>query len=142
MKVIVQSIDGLSLAARGDSNHWVAMDAAADVGGADGATRPMELMLMGLGGCTAMDVLSILKKKRVILDDFECQIEAERAQEHPKIFTRIRIKYIFYGENLPREAVERAIELSETTYCSASAMLRKSAEMVSTYEIRPAKNSA
>ncbi len=137
MKATVTRIDGLSLAGKGDSGHWLTMDAAGDVGGHDAAARPMELLLMGLGGCTSMDVLAILKKKRIHLDHYECELEAERAGEHPKVFTRIRIKYIFYGDQIPREAVERAIELSENSYCSASAMFRKTAEIISEYEIRP-----
>ncbi len=141
MKATVTRIDGLSLAGKGDSGHWLTMDAAGDAGGHDAAARPLELLLMGLGGCTSMDVLSILKKKRIHVDHYECHVEAERAGEHPKVFTRIHIKYIFYGDHIPREAVERAIELSETTYCSASAMFRKSAEINSDYEIRPAVKS-
>lgn len=107
-----------------------------------GGARPMELLLLGLGGCTTMDVLSILEKKRVHVDDYECFLEAERADEHPRVFTQIRIKFIFYGEAIPPEAVERAIALSEEKYCSASAMLRKSAEVKVEYEIRKSRAAA
>jgi putative redox protein len=99
----------------------------------------LELILMGLGGCTSMDVLSILQKKRVHLDDYEVQLEAERAQDHPKVFTVIKLRFVFYGKNIPKEAVKRAIELSETKYCSASAMLSKTAKMVVEYEIKENK---
>lgn len=136
MKAYIKRIKGLSLSAKADSNHWLAMDAAEDVGGSSAGARPLELLLMGLGGCTTMDVLSILQKKRVQLDDYECHLEAERVAEHPRVFTRIKIKYMFYGNDIPKLAVERAIELSETKYCSALEMLRRSAEIVTEYEIK------
>jgi putative redox protein len=136
MKAMIKRLDGLSLAGKGDSNHWLNIDASKDVGGEDAASRPLELVLLGLGGCTSLDVLSILKKKRIHLDDYECFVEAERAEEHPKVFTKILIKFVFYGEHIPKEAVERAIELSEKTYCSVTAMLRKSAEITIEYEIK------
>ncbi|HNY91494.1 MAG TPA: OsmC family protein [bacterium] len=139
MKASVKRIAGMSLAGKADSNHWVTMDADPAVGGQDGGARPLELLLLGLGGCTSMDVLSILEKKRIHLDDYECLLEADRADEHPKVFTRIRIKFVFYGDAIPAEAVERAIALSEEKYCSASAMLRKSAEVQVEYEIRPGR---
>ena len=91
---------------------------------------------MGLGGCTSMDVISILQKKRIKLDGYECILEATRAEEHPKVFTEITVKFIFYGSNIPREAVERAIELSKSRYCSVAAMLSKSAAIRFEYEIK------
>ena len=127
MKAVVKRVQGMTLAARADSNHWLIMDAAESVGGTDAGSRPVELILMGLAGCTSMDVLSILQKKRITLDDYEVLVEAERAEEHPKVFTRIALKFVFYGNNIPEEAVKRAIELSETKYCSVSAMLSKTA---------------
>ena len=136
MKAEIKQIDGLSLAAKADSGHWVTMDGPALLGGADSGTRPMEIFLMGLGGCTSMDVISIVKKKRVKFDRFECHLDADRADEHPKVFTKIKIHFIFWGKDVPTEAVERAIELSETKYCSASAMLKKSLEIETSYEIR------
>ena len=136
MKVELKQIDGLALAGKGDSGHWVNMDGPALLGGADAGTRPLELFLMGLGGCTSMDVISIIKKKRVKLDNFECHLEAERAKEHPKVFTKVKINFIFWGKDIPKQAVERAIELSETTYCSASAMLKKTVDIETSYEIR------
>jgi len=135
MKAMIKRIEGLSLAARADSGHWVAMDSSAESGGAGAAAAPMEMVLMALGGCTSMDVLSILEKKRVVLDDYKLQVEAERASEHPKVFTSIRLKFFFYGHNIAKEAVERAIALSEEKYCSVSAMLKKSAEIKIEYEI-------
>ncbi len=136
MKAEIKQINGLSLAGKGDSGHWVVMDGPAMLGGADAGAKPLELFLMGLGGCTSMDVISILRKKRVKLDDFECHLEAERREEHPKVFTKVTIHFIFWGKNISREAVERSIELSETTYCSASAMLKKAVDIKTSYEIR------
>lgn len=137
MTIHVKQIGGLAVAARGESNHWVAMDGPATLGGAEAGSRPMEVLLMSLGGCTAMDVISILKKKRVPVDDFEIEIEAERADEHPKVYTKIHVKYLVHGQGVKPQDVERAIELSEEKYCSVTAMLRKTAEMSSSYEIRP-----
>ena len=140
MKVELKQIEGLALAAKGDTGHWVNIDSSTDFGGFNAGTRPMELMLMGLGGCTTMDVLSILKKKRVKLDHYECHIEAERADEHPKVFTDVRMKFIFYGKDIPKEAVERAIQLSDEKYCSASAMMKKAVDIKIEYEIRQDRN--
>jgi len=140
MHVQIKRSQGLTLTAAADSQHPVIMDADVLTGGSNQGPRPMELVLMGLGGCTAMDVLSILQKKRVVLDDFEMHIEAERSEEHPKVFTDIRIQFVFYGDAIPKEAVEWAIELSETKYCSASAMLKKTARITTEYEIRGAKS--
>ncbi|MBN1352989.1 OsmC family protein [candidate division KSB1 bacterium] len=140
MKTRIKWIEGLALAGKGESNHWITMDAGEEVGGSDAGTRPLEIFLLGLGGCTSMDVISILKKKRVPLDDFELEIEADRAAEHPKVFTKIRLKFIFYGTGIKEQDVERAIELSETKYCSASAMLRKASEISVEREIREKKS--
>lgn len=139
MKAVVQRVQGLSLAGKADSNHWVMMDADQAVGGSDAGARPLELVLLGLGGCTSMDVLTILQKKRIPLDDYEVILEAQRAEDHPKVFTHISIKFLFYGKNLPEEAIRRAIELSESKYCSVSAMLSKAATISITYEINESK---
>ncbi len=137
MKVEIKQVDGLSLLARADSNHWVSMDANEDIGGNNAGTRPMELLLMGLGGCTGMDVISIMEKKRVPFEQVEIQLEAERADEHPKVFQKINIKFIVRGDadKIKARDVERAIELSSTKYCSASEMLKKSARIFYEYEI-------
>lgn len=136
MKTIVRHVEGLSFIGKGDSNHWVAMDADAKVGGGNAGSRPMELMLVALAGCTGMDVVSILNKMRVSYDDFYMELEADRAAEHPKVFTRIRLKYVLVGDNIPAEAVHRAVELSQSTYCSVSAMLRKACDISVEVEIR------
>jgi len=136
MKAEIKRLKDLTLTGMADSGHWVPMDTAEANGGHDGGATPLELLLMGLGGCTSMDVLSILKKKRIALDDYECHVEAERQDEHPRVFTKVKIHFIFWGKNIPDEAVKRAIELSENAYCSASAMLKKATEIETSYEIR------
>ena len=135
MNIKLKQINGLAMAAVGDSNHWVTMDGPKKFGGFSAGSRPMELLLMGLAGCTAMDVVSILMKKRVKLDDFSIEVEAKQATEHPKVFTDIKLHYIFAGINLRRVDVEQAIELSESKYCSATAMLKKNAIITHDYEI-------
>lgn len=96
-----------------------------EVGGDDDGFRPMELLLIGLAGCTAMDVISILQKKRQVVDDFKVQVQAEVAAEHPKVFSKIRIEYIVTGKNIEREAVERSVQLSADKYCPAQAMFKQ-----------------
>jgi putative redox protein len=112
-----------------DSGFTVPLGTAADVGGDNDGFRPLELIVIGIAGCTAMDVISILQKKREEVSSFEVRIHAERAAEHPKVFTHLTIEYVIGGKNLSKEAVERAVELSETKYCSAQAMFKKVAPM-------------
>lgn len=111
----------------------VPMDAAPVVGGKDLGPRPKPLTLAALGGCTGMDVVSILEKMRVPLESFEMKIEAEQTEEHPKIYNKIHIIYIFKGVDLPLDKLEKAVNLSQEKYCGVSAMLRKAAGI--TYEI-------
>jgi putative redox protein len=99
------------------------------VGGLNDGFRPLELLLIGLAGCTGMDVISILEKKRQEVTAFEVKAHAELAGDHPRVFTRITIEYLLTGRNIDRASVERAVELSETRYCPAQAMLRKAAEI-------------
>jgi putative redox protein len=139
MNVSIKQLDGLTLMGKGDSGHWVPMDGPTTFKGSDAAIRPLELFLMGLGGCTSMDVISILQKKRVHFDGFECHLDAERADEHPKVFTKVVIKFIVYGKDVDSNAVERAIELSSEKYCSASAMLKQVVPISTEYEIREHK---
>jgi len=108
------------------------------VGGANDGFRPLELLLVGLAGCTAMDVISILEKKREEVAAFEVRVHCEQAGDHPRVFTRITIEYLLTGRNIDRESVERAVGLSETKYCSAQAMLRKAAPIERTITIRDA----
>ena len=129
MKAEVYMVKGLSFVGKADSNHWVPMDGPPEFGGAGAGTRPMELFLIGLAGCTGMDVVSILNKKRVPLREFRVDVEAARAPEHPKVFTNIKLSYYFRGEGIEEKDVVQAIELSQEKYCSASAMLSHSAEI-------------
>ena len=140
MKATIKQVDGLTLMGKGGSNHWLPMDTIEDFGGSNAATKPMELILLGLGGCTSMDVLSILKKKRTPITNFEMEVEAEQAENFPKVFTKINIKYIFYGDksNVKTRDIEHAIDLSSNVYCSASAMLKATVDIHHEYEIKNA----
>lgn len=142
MKATIKRVNGLSLIGKGDSNHWLPMDTVEDFGGHNAATKPMELVLLGLGSCTAMDVLSILAKKRVPLQDFEMEIDAEQANDYPKVFRKIRLNYIFYAdkEKIKAKDIERAIELSKDVYCSVSNMLKHSVDIEHIYEVREASH--
>ncbi len=134
---IVKQLQGITFVGRTDSNHWVAMDGPADFGGSNAGTRPKELILLALGGCTGSDVVAILKKKRTPVDNIEIRLTAEVADEHPQVFTRIHVEYVVYGDGIKKEDVERAIELSETKYCSVSAMLRGNVAITHSYKIEP-----
>ena len=135
MKSTVTLDQGLTFQGTANSGFTVQMDASQKVGGDNSGFRPMELVLVGLGGCTAMDVISILRKKRQEVTGFEVNLDAKQAKEHPHVFTHITIRYIIRGRNIRPEAVARAIELSETKYCSAQAMLDKVVEIENTFEI-------
>jgi putative redox protein len=118
----------------GDSGHAVVMDASEEGGGHNTGTRPMELLLMGLLGCTAMDVVSILKKKRQPVRGLKVFANGERAAEHPKSYTKIHLEYVAYGE-VDAEALARAVQLSEEKYCSAIATVRGKAEISSSHRV-------
>ena len=126
---------GLSFKGVADSNIEVPLSASIDHGGAGDGVVPMEMFLMGLGGCTAMDVMSILEKKRQKVTDFEIKLHANRATDHPKVFTEITIEYIIKGRDIDPEAVARAVELSENKYCPGMAMLRKAANIQTKYTV-------
>jgi putative redox protein len=119
----------MSFTGNGESGFDVPLGTDPGVGGDDDGLRPMELIGIGLAGCTAMDVISILNKKKQKVNKFEVQVHAETAKEHPQVFTRIEIEYIVSGEDIDPAAVARAVELSETKYCPAQAMISKSAVM-------------
>ncbi len=127
--------DGMSFLAETGSNHLIAMDGAPEAGGRNLAPRPMEMLLAGTGGCTAFDVVLILKKGRHVVTGCEVDLQAERAETEPKIFTKIHFHFRVIGKNLKTEAVARAIELSKDKYCSASIMLGKTAEITHDFEI-------
>ncbi len=122
-------VDGALFVAEGGSGHTFTMDGSPDVGGRNLASRPMEAVLMGMGGCTAIDVVSMLKKQRQDIEGVEVSLEAERADEHPKVFTRVKLVYTVRGRKLNKALIERAVSLSDEKYCSATAMVRKSAEI-------------
>ena len=138
-KAYLKQVKGITFAGKTDSNHWITVDGPENFGGSDAGIRPKELLLLSLAGCTASDVVSILQKKRVKLDDFEINISAEMTEEHPKVFTKIDLEYVFYGDSIAEKDVERAIELSETKYCGVTAMLEKALEINHTYKIEKAK---
>jgi putative redox protein len=136
---IVRQLHGITFAAKSDSNHWVTMDGPGEFGGSEAGPRPKELILMALGGCTGSDVVAILRKKRIPVDAFEVRLEADVQEQHPQVFTRIHVEFVFYGEGIDPRDVERAIELSTTKYCSVSAMLRASVNLTHSYRIEPSK---
>jgi putative redox protein len=119
------------------SNHWVPMDGPKEFGGSDAGIRPKELLLLALAGCTGSDVASILAKMREPITRFEVHINAEMADEHPKVYTDIEIIFKVWGEGIKTENLEKAINLSSTKYCAVSAMLRPSVKISERYEINP-----
>jgi putative redox protein len=120
---------GMSFTGTSDDNYIIPLDASKKVGGRESGFQPLQLFAVGLVGCTGMDVISILKTKRQEITAFEVSAEIERAEEHPKVFTKIILEYKVTGKNLDQEAVERAVELSETRYCPAQAMLAETADI-------------
>jgi putative redox protein len=134
----VELVQGMTFVAESGSGHAMVVDAAPDVGGRDLGPRPMELVLMGAGACTAIDVVHILRKARQDVTDCVVELDSERAEEDPKVFTRIRMHYVVTGKGLARNQVERAIKLSKEKYCSATIMLAHSAEITFDFEVREA----
>lgn len=135
MECTVRWHEGMSFIAETGSGHMVPMDGAPAAGGRNLAPRPMELLLAGAGGCTSFDVITILRKGRQDVVDCAVRLSAQRAEEDPKVFTRIDMHFVVTGRGLKPEAVERAIKLSAEKYCSASIMLGKTAEMHHSWEI-------
>ena len=135
MKCRIKWLDHMTFVGESDSGHSVVMDSSPDAGGRDLGVRPMEMLLLGLGGCTSIDVVSILKKSRQQVLDCEVSLEAERADEVPKVFTRIHIHFIVSGKDLDPAKVDRAVSLSADKYCSASRMLEKTAKITHDFEI-------
>ena len=136
MKAIIKWTGAVSFAGTSDSGHTVIMDGAPESGGENMGARPMELVLIGMGGCTAYDVVHILRKSRQEITDCVAQIEAARAETDPKVFTHIHIHFVVSGKNLDAKKLQHAIELSATKYCSASIMLGKTAKITHDFEIR------
>ena len=138
MNATVTWTAGMSFSGAADSGFSLPLDASAGAGGQEGGFRPIELMLVSLAGCTAMDVISLLEKKRQTVTGFRVQAQAERAETHPRVFTRVHLRYILTGKGLDPAAVQRAVELSETKYCPAQAMLRPTVTITSSVEIHEA----
>ncbi len=132
----VRFVDGMQFVATSGSGHAVVMDTTEDVGGHDTGPRPMEMVLIALGGCTGMDVVSILRKMQVHFTRFEMDIQGERAPEHPKYFTTIKVIYKIWGD-VPEEKLKKAIDLSLEKYCSVSNSLKPKAEVSYEYQINP-----
>ena len=135
MDCTVRWTGDMTFLAETGSNHLVAMDGAPDGGGRNLAPRPLEMVLVGTGGCTAYDVVLILKRGRHDVTGCVVKVTAERAPSDPKVFTRIHMHFVVRGKGLRREVVERAIHLSHEKYCSASIMLAKTAEITQDFEI-------
>jgi putative redox protein len=119
----------MSFEGTADSGFKINLGTYPEVGGDDDGFRPMEMLAIGLAGCTAMDVISILQKKQQQVTSFEVKVHAERQEEHPKVFTHLTIEYVLSGKDLSREAVERAVQLSSEKYCPAQAMFKQVAPM-------------
>jgi putative redox protein len=135
MKARIEWKDGMSFLGESGSGHHVLMDGPPETGGRNLGPRPMEMLLMGTGGCAAFDVMLILKKGHQEINDCVVEIEAQRATNEPKVFTHIHFHFILTGKNLQPQQIERAISLSAEKYCSASIMLGKTAEMTHDFEI-------
>ncbi|MEQ6289455.1 OsmC family protein [Vogesella sp. GCM10023246] len=136
MKARLKWVDGVCFMGETGSGHAVVMDGAPEGGGRNLGPRPMELLLLGTAGCTSYDVINILKKSRQDVRDCWVEMDAERAEVDPKVFTRIHFHFVVVGRNLKPEVVERAISLSADKYCSASIMLGKTADITHDFEIR------
>lgn len=136
MKAQIKWVDGAMFLGESGSGHTIVMDGPEEAGGRNMGVRPMETVLIGLGGCASYDVVSILKKGRQDVRDVHTLLEAERADSEPKVFTRIHVKFVVSGKNLKEAQVKRAVELSAEKYCSASIMLgRGGVEVTHDYEI-------
>ncbi|MBK1700302.1 OsmC family protein [Thiococcus pfennigii] len=136
MKARVEWVDGAAMSAESGSGHALVLDGPPEHGGRNLGPRPMELLLIGMGGCTEFDVLHILRRARQDVTACVVELEAERAETDPKVFTRIHAHFILTGRDLNPRQVERAIRLSAEKYCSASIMLGATAEVTHDYEIR------
>ncbi len=136
MKTRIVWLEDMTYVAQSPSGHALVMDGPPELGGHNLGPRPMEMLLMGMGGCTAVDVVSILRKARQDLRGCEIEIAAERADSDPKVFTQIHVHFILTGPDLSAKHIERAIHLSAEKYCSASIMLGQTAKITHTFEIR------
>ncbi len=135
MKARIKWVEGAMFVGESDSGHTVVMDGPPESGGRNLGIRPMEMLLLGMGGCTAFDVVYILGKARQPVMDCVVQLEAERAESPPKVFTRIHVHFVVSGDGLSEKQVARAVQLSAERYCSASIMLGKAAQITHDYDI-------
>ena len=135
MKATIKWLDGVSFNGSSESGHSLTMDGPQESGGKNNGMRPMELLLIGLGGCTSYDVITILKKSRQDVKDCRAEISAERSENIPRVFTKIHIHFVLEGNDLDASVIERTINLSATKYCSASIMLEKSVIITHDFEI-------
>jgi putative redox protein len=131
----VNLVNGMQFEGRASSGHTLTMDAEEVLGGQNKGFRPMELLLVGFGGCTGMDVISILRKKRQNIAGLELNVKGERAETHPHVYTEVHIEYVVKGKGVESQAVERAISLSLEKYCSVGATLAKTGKISSSYRI-------
>jgi len=135
MTALVKLETEMQFDAEAGSGHHITLDAAEHGGGQNAGFRPMELLLVGLGGCTGMDVISILRKKRQQVTSYEVHVSGIRAEDHPMVFVEITVEHIVSGHHIQPEAVERAIHLSKERYCGAGAMLGKVAHLTHTFRL-------
>jgi len=135
MNISVNWVDGLLMVGKSDSGHTITMDGPPESGGENLGVRPMEMLLLGVAGCTMIDVVTTLKKMRQDLSHLETKINAERATDHPKVFTDIHIQFILKGQDLDEKKVDKAITLSAEKYCSASIMLGETATITHDFEV-------
>jgi putative redox protein len=136
VQVKIKWIDGVSFVGESETGHAVVLDGAPENGGRNIGMRPMEMLLIGMGACTSFDVVTILKKSRQPIVDCVAEIDADRADEIPKVFTKIHVHFVVTGTGLNETQVERAVKLSAEKYCSASIMLGKVCEITHDFEIR------
>lgn len=135
MNLSVNWVDGMLMVGKSHSGHSITMDGPIEIGGENLGVRPMEMLLLGVAGCTMIDVVTTLQKMRQDLSHCETRISAERANEHPKVFTDIHIHFVVKGKNLDSKKVDKAITLSAEKYCSASIMLGKTAKITHDFEV-------
>jgi putative redox protein len=135
MKTRIKYIENVCLMAESESGHSLIIDGSPEIGGRNLGVRPMEMILMGLGGCTTMDILTILRKKRLNIKDCVIEIDSQRRDTIPKTFSKIHLHFIITGDNLNEKHVQQAVQLSVEKYCSVYAMLKNSVEISYDYEI-------
>ncbi len=135
MKAVVKWLDNMSFVGETESGHSVVMDGPPDSGGRNLGVRPMEMVLLGMGGCTAFDVVLILKRQRQLITDCQVELSAQRADEAPKVFTKIHVHYVVKGKTLDAKKVARAVDMTADKYCSVSIMLAQSVDVTHDFEI-------